>query len=87
MEQMKLKEGSNVIQSEGGVKVVATVKGGQVTGYSATDNSGKVLTGTVTSARKKGGGGKATPPSCSFCILHPDGTMLCYPVPCPKLPK
>ena len=45
---MKLKEGNNVIHSEGGVKLMAEVKGGKVIGYNATDVSGKALSAQIT---------------------------------------
>ena len=47
MDHMALKEGNNVVYSEGGVKLFAQVKGGQVAGYSAIGSNGKRLPTTI----------------------------------------
>jgi hypothetical protein len=88
--QMKLKEGNNVIHTEGGVKLMAEVKGGKVVGYGATDANGKALTGQITPYRghpiEHGGGPDAPwhPHVCTFCVRIPFiGGYECYAIPCP----
>ena len=79
---MKLKEGNNVVHTDSNVKLVAVVKGGEITGYSATDSNGKSL---VTTIERRKGGPKITPGSrCFSCVDDGKGNRLCYEVPCPK---
>src|SRR5476651_1945757 len=93
--QMKLKEGNNVIHTEGGVKLMAEVKGGKVVGYNATDANGKALTGQITPYTVGGAGagtgkvGDVGGPIlkghyCAFCVRIPftDGRA-CFAIPCP----
>ena len=82
MDQMKLKEGSNVVSNEGGVKVVAQVKGGQVTGWSATGPNRQSLPTKIERGKGGGGGGKV----CRFCYENPYGDWICYVIDCKNAP-
>lgn len=83
--QMKLKEGTNVIHSEAGVKIMAEVKGGKVIGYNATDGNGKALTGQITPNWGPGHGPGHT--CCTFCVRIPvDGRQYCFTILCTGQP-
>ena len=81
MEHIKLKEGGNVIHTEGGIKLMAQVKGGQVTGYTATNKNGKALK-TQTSPYEKKGGGTSDSGYCTVCISTSPYSQICYIGPC-----
>jgi len=73
----QLKEGLNEINkdTESGLILFATVKRGQVTGYSYTDDRGQKVPGQL----------KVIQPGdkCYFCIQRGDH-IACTRVPCPK---
>lgn len=76
MAQMKWKNGSNVVHSEGGAKVIADVKDGKVTGWKVTDEKGKTIPSHTTPSAIEG--------ECEICYpskANPN-VEICYKVKC-----
>ena len=84
MKQMKLKEGSNIVYSGRGVKLIAEVKDGKVIEWRETSSTGSTI---LTEAKPTSG--KVKRP-CWLCPHTPSTGPLdkvCYSLPCDKLPK
>ena len=87
--QMKLKEGTNVIHTEAGVKLMAEVKGGKVVGYNATDVNGKALSGQITltmavAMPEAAPTHPTDPTSAPFACEYPSMVgQDCIAIPCP----
>lgn len=85
MKKMKLKEGSNVVHSERGMKLIAEVKDGKVIEWKATNSTGTAIPMKATATRVKG---KRRP--CIVCPIDSSSAPLdmpCYEIDCSKLPK
>src|SRR4051794_37348216 len=85
MKRMKLKEGSNVIGSGRGVKLIAEVKDGKVVEWRATSSTGTTIPMKARTTRPRG---KRLP--CIVCPIDSSSAPLdmpCYEIDCSKLPK
>ena len=80
MAHLKLKDGDNVILSEGGVKLIAIAQGGRVTGWKATNGKGEIVPTKITRDEAKG-----KVPGCSVCWTTDRGVLKCRDVTCPTV--
>src|SRR2546421_8676344 len=83
MKQINWKDGRNTVYSGGGVKLMADVKGGKVTRWTATDDKGKSL--PTKAEQKSGPGGIVLCEVCVAVVINGKSTVQCYEIDCGKL--